>query len=412
MPIFHLIIVGIPMLTLAWWWWADGRLRAMGRQRGRRRPRGWRIALACFSVTILLGYGWFLAGRFDMAPLAGLPATPPGWLIALVMLWGLIFLPLLALPLMGLWIGGRGIGGVRMLLRRACGADAPGGDKPDAGVTRRQVMGAAVSSCVITLPMLATLGSLGVSIPQKRRLRIREIVVPLPQLPAALDGMTIAHLSDTHVGKFTRGPVLDRIVRQTNELRADIVLFTGDLIDYTVRDLSEALGMLERIDPGAGLGLIEGNHDLFDGRTAFERGVRQAGFPLLLDQSRTVYVRGQAVQLLGVRWHHRGQSIAPHVETVAAQREPGAFPILLAHHPHAFDHAVEHGIPLTLAGHTHGGQLMLTREWGAGPAMFRYWSGLYEKGESRLVVSNGAGNWFPLRTNAPAEILLLTLRRG
>lgn len=408
MPIFHLIIVGIPLLTLAWWRWADGRLRAPGRRPG--RLRAWRVALACFAAVILLGYGWFLAGRFDMIPTVVLPAAPPGWLIALVMLWGLIFLPLLALPLMGLWLGGRSAAGVLALLRRA--RQPRRGDSAADGLTRRQAMGAAVSSCVVTLPMLATLGSLGVSIPQKRRFRIREITVNLPQLPHALDGMTIAHLSDTHVGKFTRGPVLDRIVRRTNELRADLVLFTGDLIDYTVRDLAQALRMLERIDPGAGLGLIEGNHDLFDGRTAFEQGVRQAGFPLLLDQSRTVYVRGQAVQLLGVRWHHRGGDIAPHVRAVAAQREPGTFPILLAHHPHAFDHAVEHGIPLTLAGHTHGGQLMLTRGLGAGPAMFRYWSGLYEKGDGRLVVSNGAGNWFPLRTNAPAEILRLTLRRA
>ena len=69
------------------------------------------------------------------------------------------------------------------------------------------------------------------------------------------------------------------------------------------------------------------------------------------------------------------------------------------------------GIPLTLSGHTHGGQLMLNERLGAGPVMFRYWSGLYRKGASRLVVSNGVGNWFPLRTQAPAEIIHLTLRR-
>jgi predicted MPP superfamily phosphohydrolase len=290
---------------------------------------------------------------------------------------------------MGLWLGGRVMGAAAAMLRRV--ARQPGGDgagqAADEGVTRRQVMGAAVGSCVVALPMLATLGSWGVSMPQKRRFRIREITVRLPQLPLALDGMTIAHLSDTHVGKFTRGAVLDRIVRQANELRADMVVSTGDLIDHSIRDLPEAMRMLERIDAGAGL-------------------------PLLLDEGRTVYVRGQAVRLLGLRWHHRGGRIEPHVETVAGQREPGAFHILLAHHPHAFDHAAEHGIPLTLAGHTHGGQLMVTRQWGPGPAMFRYWSGLYERGDNRLVVSNGTGNWFPLRTNAPAEILLLTLRRA
>jgi predicted MPP superfamily phosphohydrolase len=72
----------------------------------------------------------------------------------------------------------------------------------------------------------------------------------------------------------------------------------------------------------------------------------------------------------------------------------------------------ELGLPLTLAGHTHGGQLMLTPELGAGSAMFRYWSGIYQKNSRTVVVSNGTGNWFPVRVNAPAEIIHLTLRRA
>jgi predicted MPP superfamily phosphohydrolase len=90
---------------------------------------------------------------------------------------------------------------------------------------------------------------------------------------------------------------------------------------------------------------------------------------------------------------------------------PDAFRILLAHHPHAFDPAADMGIPLTLSGHTHGGQIMLTPNWGAG-RVFKYWSGLYEKDRAKLVVSNGVGNWFPLRIGAPAEIVHLTLRQA
>ena len=101
------------------------------------------------------------------------------------------------------------------------------------------------------------------------------------------------------------------------------------------------------------------------------------------------------------------------MDAVLAQQRGDAFPILLAHHPHAFDPAAAAGIPLTLAGHTHGGQLMLTNSIGFGPQMYRYWSGPYRKDDgASLVVSNGVGNWFPLRINAPAEIIHLTLRRG
>ncbi len=97
-------------------------------------------------------------------------------------------------------------------------------------------------------------------------------------------------------------------------------------------------------------------------------------------------------------------------------RDPAACPILLAHHPHAWDYVS--GIPLTISGHTHGGQLMLTDDIGFGPEIFRYWSGLYTQKAGKpaegdaLVVSNGTGNWFPLRVNAPAEIVHITLKRA
>lgn len=99
------------------------------------------------------------------------------------------------------------------------------------------------------------------------------------------------------------------------------------------------------------------------------------------------------------------------IEQINRLRRADAFPILLAHHPHAFDVAAEAGFPLTLSGHTHGGQLMLTREFGVGNILFHYISGIYRKGDKLLVVSNGTGNWLPLRINAPAEILHLTLVR-
>ena len=129
------------------------------------------------------------------------------------------------------------------------------------------------------------------------------------------------------------------------------------------------------------------------------------------------------MQILGARWgaatgNRRRATEADFIASVdrlMLQRDSAAFPILLAHHPHTFDAAAAAGLPLTLSGHTHGGQLNLTpgpRGYGFGRAMFRYWSGLYGRGDCRLVVSNGVGNWFPLRINAPAEIVDLTLHVG
>jgi predicted MPP superfamily phosphohydrolase len=162
--------------------------------------------------------------------------------------------------------------------------------------------------------------------------------------------------------------------------------------------------------------MIEGNHDLIEDGAEFERRVKLSGIPFLLDQSAIVEVRGLPVQLLGLSWtrarENRDAAIAQSVHALLEQRRADLFPILLAHHPHAFDAAAEAKLPLILSGHTHGGQLMLNEKLGCGPAIFRYWSGLYTRGESQLIVSNGVGNWFPLRVNAPAELIHLTLRRA
>jgi uncharacterized protein len=267
------------------------------------------------------------------------------------------------------------------------------------------------------LPPVFTIGVTGVAMSQLNSFRVRRFVLPIVDLPSALDGMTIAQVSDMHVGRFTKGEVLENAVRTVNDLRADLVLLTGDLINDALADLDTGLDLARRMEARFGLAIIEGNHDLIEDPKEFEMRVRASGIPFLLNESMIVDVRGFPVQLLGTRWPRvygegRDAAISDDVRKVLERRDSSAFPILLAHHPHAFDPAVHAQLPLTLSGHTHGGQLMLNEALGFGPAMFRYWSGLYQHGTSKLIVSNGVGNWFPLRVNAPAEIVYVTLRRA
>lgn len=381
-------------MTLAWSLWADRRLRQMG------VGRGWRLTQALAMVLFLAGYAWMIGERKGWWAM-----DVPLDLYALTLLWGVLFLPMLGLPTMLGWsfltLGER-------LLRRGATVK-PAAVVTDGGNwTRRKFLGATV----LSLPVTGTLGTAIYTLPRLTRFRVREMTVAIENLPQALDGMRIAHVTDTHIGKFTRGHVLDDIVTATNRLEADLVLFTGDLIDNKIRDLPAGVAMLQKIRPGAGLFVIEGNHDLFDDPEGFAQGVRAGGLTLLRNQAATVQVRGVPVQILGIVWSYERGELDQAVDAVAALREPGAFPILLTHHPHAFDRAVERGFPLTLAGHTHGGQLMLTEGLGAGPVLFRYWTGHYQKMGRSLVVSNGTGNWFPLRVNAPAEIIHLTLKRA
>lgn len=381
------IIFGIPLVSILWWIWADKRLRG--------GSLGVRLALGLAVSLVLAGFLWVLLGRCD-----GVTTPVPAGLYALVLLWGLVFLPFLGLPSMvgwSIWEFGK-----RVFRKRDPGI-SPAGDW-----SRRKW----IHTVATALPVLATYGTTAFSLPRLARFRVREMTVSLKDLPAALDGMRIAHVTDTHVGKFTRGKVLDEIVATTNALDADLVLFTGDLIDNTIRDLPVAVKMVRQFRARSGVYLIEGNHDLFDDPAGFEKSVRAGGIAMLRNEAATVQVRGEAVQLLGIVWNHGEEEMAADVDSVAALRDPAAFAILMAHHPHAFDRAAHHGFSLTLAGHTHGGQVMLTGKIGVGPEMFRYWSGLYEKAGRSLVVSNGTGNWFPIRLNAPAEIVHLTLRRA
>lgn len=273
-------------------------------------------------------------------------------------------------------------------------------------VTRREFLGAAAA---LTPPML-TLAAAGIGEVQLDGFRIRRIEVPVPELPPALEGLSIAHVTDFHVGRFTRGRVLERIVEETNRLDADVVALTGDFINHSLRDLPAALDIVRALRARHIVAACEGNHDLIEDARTFHREAERGGMPLLRGESATVNIRGQRLQLLGLPWNQSVSGMRDSAAALLSRRDPSAWPLLLAHHPHAWDFAGE--IPLTLAGHTHGGQLMLTERLGAGSLFFRYWSGLYSRPSGALVVSNGVGNWFPVRIQAPAEILHLTLRRA
>jgi predicted MPP superfamily phosphohydrolase len=381
----------------ALWWAASVRIA---------RPTVARRAVATFTLAQLTGLIWLLAQRFSHP---GSTSVFPKFAVTAVFIWHMIILPLLLLlavvlvPILSAAVV------VRIARRRHNSNPAP----PDTngGLSRRQFLGVAL----VAVPPLLDLSLATIAMRQLDRFRIRRFIVPIADLPSDLHGLTIAQVSDMHVGRFTSGRVLREMVRVVNEFRADLILLTGDLINDALADLDHGLELVRSMEGRSGIYLIEGNHDLIENGAEFERRVKQSGVPFLLDESAIVTIRGAPVQILGLSWtrarENRDAAIAASVHRLMSQREPESFPILLAHHPHAFDAAAEASLPLTLSGHTHGGQLMLNEQCGFGPALFRYWSGLYSKGASRLIVSNGVGNWFPLRVRAPAELVHLTLVR-
>jgi predicted MPP superfamily phosphohydrolase len=379
-------------------WWVVGMRLAKGRL--------WRALVTVFMAVQLAIHVSFMSGLVS-------PSHVPQTMLVAAMVWhyfavaGLLPLGIVCLCRWG-----------RRRTARVRGVRQDGFVTSPASAnlqTRREFIGAAAA----LVPPLFTVGMTGVALAQISNLRVRRFMLSIPALPRALDGITIAHVTDIHVGMLTCGRVMREMVNMTNALRADLVLMTGDLIDYDLSDLSEGMALVRAMEGRHGLWMIEGNHDVAVDGGEFERRVKAAGLPLLLDETAIANVRGYPVQCFGLRWmpgiaRARGGGV-DHVTTsqmrrLMQQRQPEAFPILLAHHPHAFDAAVKADLPLTLAGHTHGGQFMLHRQLGLGPALFRYCSGLYSRGHSQMIVCNGVGNVFPIRMNAPAEIIHITLR--
>ncbi len=435
-----MLFLAFMFADFTWCLAADWRLRSA------RVGWAWRVGNVALSAAAA-AYGRVIIRRpwYFHHPTNANPFIANGLLVlhAAGYFWHIVVLPV-ALPILLL----SAAAGVIRRFARLHGMPRPGDSQamegavtagaategaPGAGVTRRAVLGAMAAAAV---PPLAAVGLGGVAAAQAGRFRVRRADLSLATLPADLDGLTIAHVSDLHLGKFTRPGSPERLADAINALNADLICFTGDLIDYAIADLPAGIDFLRRLVPRHGrtcLAMIEGNHDLIDDLDRFEKKVLDAGLPLLLDEAvvRRIPGRSTAIRIAGISWggplegkanhlrgvdYHDRRSITDLAVGRSVQRLPppraGEFPIVLTHHPHTFDPIAAAGWPLTLCGHTHGGQVMLTDHLGAGPCVFRYWSGAYQKGESQLFISNGLGAWFPLRVNAPAEVGLLTFRKA
>jgi uncharacterized protein len=365
----------------------------------RRMPnrRSLRGLLVVWSVVAV---GFCVAWLFFNRSLGGTRDPFPRTIVAGLYIWHFLFLPVLALGLLVekplRWLGGA-------WRRNEPATPAP--STPTAGLSRRQFL---ATAAMVGAPV-ATAGLSRVGISQIGKFRLKFYDLSIATWPAALDNYSITVIADVHVGVFSTQRMLEDIVEASNRLRSDLVLLPGDLINIAASDIPSALDMVLRLDSRDGVYMIQGNHDVAEGSERFDRAVRRRGVKLLTDEAATIHARGTPFQLLGTRWLESAGARDASVAYTAALRDPAMFAIMMAHHPHSWDVAADRGIPLVISGHTHGGQIMLSRNIGLGSLRFKYLSGEYNRPGSKLIVSNGVGNWFPLRFGAPAEILRLTL---
>jgi len=276
-----------------------------------------------------------------------------------------------------------------------------------AGISRRKFLYLAGYSVV---PVAAV--SLGVhGLLTREDLRVREFTISIAGLPPELEGFTIAHVSDLHAGLFVGPKRLKIMSDMTNDLKADLVAVTGDLINREMSEFPSALAAIQRLESRYGLYLCEGNHDVIPGDGLIVAACAQNGLNMLYNSYATLSVHGRRLIIAGLPWErsaYPGQD--PDIAALFPARQAGDVRILLAHHPHTFD--AVNGADLLLSGHTHGGQIMLTENIGLGRLRFKYCSGRFQRGNTTMIVNNGCGDWFPCRIGAPAEIGLLRLTKA
>jgi len=242
-----------------------------------------------------------------------------------------------------------------------------------------------------------------------------EIPLSWPDLPAALEGLRILHISDVHIGFFIGFDELERMVALSSEKKPDIVLLTGDFSDDAPTYL-EALRLAGEIPARYGHFASIGNHEYFRGIQSIVRSYERGPIPLLLDSGATIDVGGTPVHIAGADDPRSMRNMPRHffeqsIDRAMRDAPSDAFSILLSHRPTGFDYAARRDIPLTLAGHTHGGQIGINGRsllYALNPE--KYMWGLYEKNGAKLYVSAGAGHWFPYRIGCPAEIPTYILR--
>jgi predicted MPP superfamily phosphohydrolase len=277
-------------------------------------------------------------------------------------------------------------------------------------LTRRQAIERAVGASLVG----ATTATLGWGMVRGRHaFALEELVVRVKGWPRVLDGYLIAQVSDVHVGTFVGDRELDEGFELVTKLRPDLVVATGDLVDFDSGAVGPLALRLLRAGARDGAYAILGNHDHYAGAAEVASRLRAAGVGVLSNES--VRLRagdGGGFALLGVddlqgRTGRSPGFSGPDLRTALRGLPPSLPRILLAHQPKYFDESSGR-VALQLSGHTHGGQI----NPGFRPvdAFMKYVAGRYDAGDSTLYVNRGFGvSGPPSRVGAPPEVTKIVI---
>jgi predicted MPP superfamily phosphohydrolase len=245
---------------------------------------------------------------------------------------------------------------------------------------------------------------------------VREVDIPVPGLHPDLEGLRLVQLSDIHLSPYLSEEEFARVVDASNELRAHILFVTGDLISMRGDPLDACFHQIARLRSEAGMLGCLGNHEIYAGTEDYTaaQGAR-LGIPFLRSQARQLRFGNALINIAGVDYQRMNWR-SHYLQGAERLIVPGALNLLLSHNPDVLPAAARQGWDVTLAGHTHGGQVnveILHQDFNLARFYTPYIHGLYRSGRSSIYVTRGIGTiGMPARLGAPPEISLLRLRKA
>lgn len=368
---------------------------------------GWRVIIPAKLTMPWKLYAWAALGVLFLLPVgstflmryAERLTEPLSWAayVGLGFL-SLVFTLLLVRDLLGL--GSLGVEKLLTLLR--------GGSTPLPNPSRREFL--------LQMTNLGVLGLAGLSTAYgiyeaRRKPGIVRLTIPLKDLPEAFEGFRIVQITDIHAGLTVKRDWIETIVREVQQLKPDLIAFTGDLADGSVPHLRDDVAPFGDLEAPYGKFFVTGNHEYYSGVEPWVEEVRRLGYDVLNNEHRQIHRNGASFVLAGVTDYSGGQFLPSHRSdpVAAVQRAPAdSTKILLAHQPRTLYETKTAEFDLILSGHTHGGQFF---PWNLVATIGQpFIKGLHNQNGTWIYVSKGTGYWGPpLRLGARSEITLVTL---
>ncbi|SDE91661.1 metallophosphoesterase [Sporomusa acidovorans] len=369
---------------------------------GKKVKTGYRLTTALAVITLIFSR-W-------LRPADSFPGVWFRYLLYAAYIWlvGLVFLLLVLLLGHTMRILARRLRRKAILPQAATGP-AKAGQEPT--LTRRNFLQGALMAVPAVPFMISTYGVIG----GDSIIVVNRHTLLFPQLPPALNGFTIAQISDTHMGNFFGMDKLERVLAMVKRERPDLLVITGDLVD----DLGLLSPLINRLTAFhsellQGIFFCWGNHEYFRDINRIRRALESSPVKVLAN-SHQVLTNGLVLAGVDYPWGNNKGEQEGKRRSYFAQAMQGipadSFTVFLTHHPDFLDNAFAAKVPLSLAGHTHGGQVafggvsML-------PVQYKYMRGMFRQDGCYGYVSVGTGHWLPLRIGCPAEISIFTLKKG